>query len=69
MLFRHVCISDCDVDVAGLLERGFEILPRCCITFDKSGAGGRAVRGRCEVKDEGFGAFGGENLDGCKADA
>ncbi len=69
MLFRHACIGDRDIDVTGLLQRGFEILPARCVTFDEGRAEGRTIRGRCEVENEGFGAFCDKDSDGCKANA
>lgn len=70
LLLGHARISNGDVDAAGLLEGGFQILPACCVAFDEGGAWrGAFFRQRVEVEDECFGAFGGENLDGRKADA
>lgn len=70
LLLGHARISNGDVDAAGLLECGFQILPACCVAFDEGGAWrGAFFRRRVEVEDECFGAFGGEDLDGRKADA
>ena len=69
VFFRDARIGDRDIDGAGLLERGFEILPGCCIAFDECGVGTWVFRGRREIEDEGFGALGDEDLDRCKPDA
>ena len=58
VFFRDARIGDRDIDGAGLLERGFAILPGCCVTSDEGGVGSYVSRGRREVEDEGFGALG-----------
>lgn len=69
MLFRHACIGDGDINVAGFPECVLEVLPGCYVAFDKGCAGGYAVFRGFEVKNESFGALGHENLDYCQADA
>lgn len=69
MLFRDARIGDRDIDGAGLLERGFEILPGCRVTFDEGSVGTCVCRGGCEIEDEGLGALGNKDLDRCEPDA
>ena len=68
MLFRYACIGDHDIDRALLIKRGCEFFPRSCVTFDKGAVGEGNVRGRCEVENEGFGAFSDKDLDCCETD-
>ena len=69
MRFRYARIGNCDVDMAGLFEGGFQILPACCVTLDKRGALWCPVCRRVDVKDIYSGAFGGEYLNRGAANA
>ena len=67
VFFRDACVGDRDVDGADLLERSFEILPGCSVTFDKGGV--YVSRRRYKIEDKDFSAFSDEDLDRCEPDA
>lgn len=72
LLLGDARVGDGDVDAAGALKGGLEVWPARCVARDEGGARrGAAVFGRwgSQVEDEGFGALGGEDLDGGEPDA